>query len=537
MNDGFQLLIDREIASKIISDYDAFSLFADARYNRDETNIFPFEKTERFIIKHRCKEKYISTMKEYTSFLYRKFKENPYTILDSRILKCKDMERLFDKEEYVEIKAFLDELNNKYIKLLNGIKKGTKIDDLSLRYAISLIGRDNTLAERTYSYLLNNYNNSDLTREFIAKYTAYLSSKELEIPYDRIYLNRYNFVHGEYLDCNGTYLPKSDCIFINSDKNNELLKLIQCVGHEMKHRKQLQSQIRDIMDETSLYLTMDSIFSKNIENDKINYFNRETELDANNYGWDLAARLLSSYSNEKGLVKEALWNKNECLYDRAVLFKYRNAQYDLVDDVTYNVSKLDEIIKKDPEIIFTYAGVLPFIYYLSTGIRSSFTSMVTTENGLRDKCGDRYKEIGKAFRCFYQYDLDRKSNIDFKELKEDERKQVANKLLELALDEIKDINNILSIVKLTKRSFCINANTKVKQKICRIHYILNTLDRNNIYIRNLCTRSIELKLEKLLVLIDGLNIKINNGIFERIFYAKNTYDIKKSGYKLQRVIK
>ena len=76
MNDGFQLLIDREIASKIISDYDAFSLFADARYNRDETNIFPFEKTERFIIKHRCKEKYISTMKEYTSFLYRKFKEN-----------------------------------------------------------------------------------------------------------------------------------------------------------------------------------------------------------------------------------------------------------------------------------------------------------------------------------------------------------------------------------------------------------------------------------------------------------------------------
>ena len=536
MNDGFQLAIDRKIALQLISDYDAFSYLIDARYNRDETNIFPFEKTEKFIIKHCCKEKYISLVKGYTSFLYRKFKENPYTILDSRILKCKDMERLFEKEQYEEIKAFLDELNDKYIKLLNGIKKGTKIDDLSLRYAISLIGRNDSLTERTYHYLLNNYSNSNLVREFIAKYTAYLSSKELDISYDFIYLNRYNFIHGEYMDCNGTYLPKSDAIFINSDRNNELLKLIQCIGHEMKHRKQLQSHIRNKMDEMSLYLTIDSLFSKYIENDKINYFNRETELDANDYGWDLAVRLLSSYSNEKGLVKEALWNKNECLYDKAIHIKYNNAQYDIVDGVTYNVSKLDELIKKKPDISY-YDEILLFIYYYSTGSRIDFTHMVSTEYKLKVSFEDKYKGLGKAFRCFYQYDLDRKVDIDFSKLEEPERKQVVNKLLELAIEEIKDINNILSVVKITRRSINIYANAKVKRKVSRIRYILNTLDRNNSYICNLSTRSINLKLEKLLVSIDSLNIRFDTSLFERIFYAKNTYDIKKRGYKLQRVFK
>ncbi len=536
MNDGFQTLVDREIALQILRDYDAFSYLADSRYNRDETNIFPLEKTEKFIIKRRYKEKYISVVKEYTSFLYRKFKENPFTILDSRILKCKDMERLFEKEQYDEIKAFLDELNDKYIKLLDSIKKGTKIDDLSLRYAVSLIGRDNKLAEQTYCYLLNNFNSSNLVREFIAKYTAYLSSKELEVTYDYVYFNKYNFVQGEYVDCSGTYSPKSDCIFINSYKNQELLKLIQCVGHEMKHRKQLQSRIKHKSDDVSLYLTLDYLSSKYDDNDKINYHNRETELDANDYGWDLAARLLSSYSNEKGLVKEALWNKNECLYEKAVHFKYTDSQLSLEDAVTYNVRKLDEIIKKDPQICFN-DEVLLFVYYYSTGTRVDFVHLAKAEHELRDNCGDKYADLGKAFRCFYQYDLDNKVDIDFKDLKDDERKQVLNKLLELAIEEIKDINNILSLVKVTKRSFSINANTKVKQKISRIHYILNTLDRNNRYIHNLGTRSINLKLEKLLVSIDSLIIKLNADLIERLFYAKNTYDIKRSGYKLQRVIK
>ena len=537
MDDGFQYLIDRESAFRIIKSHDTFSSLTNARYDRAEINIFPFEKTEKFIIKHRCKEKYIDLVKEYTSFLYRRFKENPYTILDSRILKCKDMKRLFDKEQYDEIKAFLDELNDKYIKLLNGIKRGTKIDDLSLRYAISLIGRDDSLAEKTYFYLLNNFNNSNLVREFIAKYTAYLSSKELDVSYDFIYLNRYNFIHGEYMDCNGTYLPKSDVIFINSDKNNELLKLIQCVGHEMKHRKQMQSKARGKMDEMSLYLTMNSLFDYyDNDNDNLNYFNSETELDANDYGWDLAARLLSSYTNDKSLVKEALWNKNECLYDKAINIKYGNNQYDIVDGVTYNVSKLDEIIKNQPDLSLS-DEILLFAYYYSTGNRIDFAQMVKTEHELKDKCGDKYKDLGKAFRCFYQYDLDRKVNINFSELKEIERKQLVNKLLELAIEEIKDINNILSLVKVTKRSFNINANAKVKQKISRIHYILNTLDRNNRYIHNLGTRSINLKLEKLLVSIDSLNIKLNAGLIERLFYAKNTYDIKRSGYKLQKVIR
>ena len=519
-----ELLNNRSYLSKVIEE----------RLFRNYTNIYDLDRLESFIINNINDKKYTGIIKQYTSFIYNEFKDNKYIIFDSKIFDNEKIYRFFSKKQLKEINGFKKKLIDEYTHFINSIKKGTCIDEKYLRLVISLIGKETVLTDKTYRYLINNINsnNSILVGEFIVKYSAYLASKELNVPDKDVYYTSYNFVNKCPLTfTSGEYNPNKDYVFINIRKltKENFIELIQAVGHEMKHRKQYQSVKNKRINLTSFYWFINKLFCKH-DDFILNYFNSETELDAEYYGWSLVCKVLSKYSNNKRYLRKA--NKNRLLEKINIVanFKHIERYENVLEDITYNVKLLDKIIKEDPSVINDYE-TLKYIYN-EDGTRKDFVSLLNTEYSLTN-----HKDIKDIFRIFYLEDINSGKAIIINNLDYTSKKRVINRLIDLGLYEISELNNIINICNESKERSIYKVNSKVNRIIKRIGSIVYMLNLNYNVINEINSNLINAKLNKLLILIDEVKLKTHNGIYTNLICARNIHTMQQSGCKLQKVLK
>ncbi len=541
MNDYIWMFYDETEFKNILSNKSKFFELVDNRFNRiDDKN--RLDVLESFIMQCYRDKKHSNLIKNYVSFIYEKYKSNPYIILDSRLFDEKYIRNFLDTSRITNINNFKRIIGIKYSKMIENISPGTKLDDNLLRYAISLIGNStNSFINKTYKYLLNNlkYNKTVLAYEFILKYTAYISAKELKINNATTYFTNYDFVNHVSLDCFGKSFPKYGIILLNKtkiDRKHSILDLIQTAGHEMKHMYQQERYSKGEISKNTFDWLVYHILCKydKHEYDK-NYDNLEVELDANNYGWDLAGRIFSTYTKNYRYVKACLSRKKEVLLKQAVNFKKSSNEEDIEEDYKYNINRLDQVVKNNPSLIQNY-GILGYLYDV-TGKRASFYSLVHAENTLISKDHNKYNGIGEIFKCYYIDAIDKGEKIDLSGINTVFKRQIVNKMIDLEIGELEEISHILTLNKIVSDKDSSRINHKIKLKLKRISKIMDFLNKNNETIYNFRSGIINTKINKLLVLIDKLNIDIDMNLAHKIFYRKNTYDIQASGYKLQKSLR
>ncbi len=522
------LIHDQKTCLKLIED----------RYNRKSTNYIKLDALELFIINNYDKEEYTSLINKYILFLIEQIKKNPNIIFDSKLCNSNYINEIFNNEQRRIILNHKHKTHLKTMHSFNTLKDGKKLGDDYLRYAISLIGKHSSFLNNTYKYLLNNikYNNSYLAYEFIVKYSAFLSAKELKIKDSNIYLTNYDNIKGIYLDCFGKSYPSSNTILINRDKikdKDALIQVIQTVAHEMKHLYQFnkfkKKEATPLYFDVLLYHLL-----ANYDEDEINknYDNFKVEKDANNYGWDFVARVFSAYTKNYNYIKYSLKRKNEELLNQLV--GYKNNNHFLVEDFNYKVNMFSKMIKKDPTILDNHQ-LLGYIFDRE-GNLLSFEKLLFYERILYVNDRLKYSNIDKCFKDFYMYHIDKGINISTKNMNHSLKISLFEKLIDLAINELEDLEKIKKLVEI-KTPYTHKTKSMIKNKLRRVRNIINYLDKHSVLISRLNNYMINLKTDKMIFLINKLDLDITKDIISNYIYRKNTYDIQHSGYKLQKSLK
>ncbi len=549
MNDKILEFYDEKYLYNLLANTNNYSKLLNSKINRYKTdnkvsNVLEFDLLEAFIISSFNNSKYISLIHKYTSFIFGEFLKKPSVAQESSLLLDERYaKRLFNREQLSKLLEFRKRQSIKYNSYMNNPDK-LSID--FLKYAISLIQSNVTspLVRKTYKYLINNIkdNNNKYAYEFIIKYTAYLAAKELKVKDYNIYYTDFDWIEDMYLDCSGSSYPGNNVILLNSSmnkKNNELIKVIQIVGHEMKHLYQYSKYKSGEISKDTLEWTIYKVFCTcfNDEYDN-NYDNLEVENDANNYGWDLTARIYSAYSNDKGLVKYALNRKDrdilKGLASLKQIGKNNISNTNIREGTEYNTKYLDGLVEKHPIIISEH--YLLYYIYNKQGKRYSFEDMVYFENDLNSKNSTKYSNIKNVYKPFYLYEIGKGIEIDLNKYNETRKKQIINKLIDLATDEILKIDEIKTLSKKFKKEYTFRINIQLKTKLKRISNVISYLNQNSRAINELSSNVINTKIQKMLVLLDEIDINLNNDILTKLFYRKNTYSIQQTGYKLSKSI-
>lgn len=539
MNSECNSIFDEIRLLNLLNDLKKCSNLIDARYYKKSTNILELDDLESFIVNNYNNKKYISLIKKYTSFIFDKYKENKYIAYDSILFKDKNIDYLFNGKQANEIKNFKKLVSYKSKRTISNLEDNTRVNDMVLRYAIDAVGEESLYLTKLYRYLLNNirFNTNKLAYEFILKYTAYLSSKELNVKDYKLYFNNYDMVKSVYLDSYGKSYPSLNVIFLNSDKLKEkdsILYLMHTAAHEMKHLNQYNRYKNNEISEITFHWLIHDIIANNKEEYDKNYDNLEIEMDANDYGWDLLSRIFSSYSKNNRYAKFSLIKKNEVLLEKLVNYKCKESNMDCVEDIDYNVKQADEAVRNKPNYIQKY-GILGYIYDV-TGKRNTIYNLLFIEKTLL-KRGDRYKNIKDIFRMYYLYEIKKGNMFNLERLSIQTKKDIIIKYIELATQELEDINQIVTLNRLSKSIDYTRVNRKIKSKLSIVSNLMSFLYKNSREIYKIKDRLLITKLNKLLVLIDRLDVKVNTNIINKIIYEKNTYDIQLSGYKLQKSLR
>ena len=546
MNERLLSLYDENILYCLLNNAKQYSDLFDKRinrYNKDTklVDLINIDALESFIIKCKCNRKYTSLIDKYTSFLFDRFKKNPYVIYDSILFSDKYVRLFFDYKQTYEINAFKKKI---HFRIDNSFKRKDKmLSDYHLKMAINEIGNKNEteLLSNTYEYLLNNikYNNNYLAYEFITKYTAYLASRELNIDKYNVYLTNYDLYDDKILDCSGKSYTKQGIVLLDRGrfiKPEKLIYLIQTVGHEMKHVYQYNSFENKEISKKSFDWALYYIFSNYLDDEyEKNYDNLEIENDANNYGWDLTLRIFTRYVEDNAKdAKYAKRRKDQEVLKNLVNLKYNRNNTDCMDAVSYNVSNLDKIVEKNPSLLSKF-NLLGYIYH-NNGKRASFTDMVHYENRLLLRESNKYKSIKDIYKQFYLYDIKGGININLYEYTNTRKLQILNKLVDLCISELISIKEIKDLSNRCGEDYKYRTNTIFRLKLGIVSKITKYLNENSYIILNLNNKLLNTKINKLLVLINDLDVSINNNFINNLFYKKNTYDIHINGYKLRKVL-
>ena len=514
------------------------------RYYRRPTNLFCLEKKEESIINYYLmKPSYkIGTSDKYTRILYDLFESIPDTMFDSKIFNRENIEYIYNEEQAKRIESFRNKVRSEYLNILDNLEDGNRIDDYYLRYAISTIGSDDIVARKTYEYLINNikYNPSYFADEFIVKYTAYLSYIDLRMKKVYAYTSDYNFIKNVYLDCAGNSLSDERIVIIAKEFMNKkkpldrILNLLVSVAHEGRHIYQVERYNNGEISELSFNVLMNHILNGYSKDEYArNYFNFECELDAEAYANSFAYDILCKYARNTRLTDSALVYKYESLLYSHNNLKYGNNNTEVIDDDIYNVKNLDIIIRKNPNLVLQYSMLR--IMYDNNGRRRSFCELLDKERELTKNT--KYAKLPEVLKTYYLSEISRGINIDLSKKDKEEREIIILKLLDLAIYELEEINELVRLTKLYKYSDSYRTNKKIRIILKRIKNIMYYLNKNCVLIDELHNNLINTKMDKMIYMLYNLDIRIDSNIFNNIFYAKNTYEVQQSGYKLIMALK
>ena len=497
-------------------------------------NLILFDAFEEYILKEFKKGSHTSYVKEYASFIYKTFLKYPNTIFDSLFLKDENLPYFYTKNEINDIKSYKNKINiyvtNEIKKVINANKKNTTLTNILLKYAISSIGEDKRVDD-IYKYILNNfeYNSSLLSYEFIIKYTAYLTSKEYGIEYIKPYISNYDLDETKIeKNCLGKCFENSGVILIHKNvlKNVKttfmLSNVIGAVAHEIRHYSQARDFRNNIPSKKTYDWVLFQVFtkyfnSKNIDEYNTNYRNYEIEIDANYNSHDITNKILDKYITNKNnpYIQKALSDKYDTL-----LLSLTNTKYDIIDkktkeEIDYNVTTLDRIIKQNPFIINSYP-ILGYIYN-KDGSRRSIYNMVKIESSNKDKkLSDFYREI-------YLYEINNINNIKLNIYGSDIDKLLLNKILDEEIEEVKELQLIYKYESNIKNNIVNRKNyaIKVNSKTNRINNTIKYINNNIRYIERLNDKTVLYKIKEFNSLIKGLNNSMRMFNINRLLKSDN----------------
>ena len=400
----------------------------------------------------------------YRDFLYSVHATNRSIVFDSILFRKGNIEKVFSDDQVKNLSITKRQAtinaNNELKKLIS--HPGQTASDLLIRFAETQIENDSdtvkNFVDNLFSYIMNNQdcNNGYYAREFMARYAAYSSVKDLKIPSVEVYLTNYDMrgdkiAPGERGCCYGN----SSVINVSRDyaldkvtKDTGLpnyMSIIHTVCHEVKHSSQaFHTSNGEFTLETFNYIKM-QLFSNYLSNDKYdeyktNYIHTEIESDSNYYGWRQTERILKKFcSNMINELTTVVSNSIVTTFQEETATKLGNVRKQRMAKERFNVESLDSIMKAHPEILVKYPQLKQI--YAPNGKRYSFMER------LRLKGQSSIKNIDEIYRDFDVYDFQtgEVEKIDIDRLKTDEKFLFFTKIFDMTMNEIKSFNNSIKV--------------------------------------------------------------------------------------------
>lgn len=329
--------------------------------------------------------------------LFDVFQNYPLLSYELPVFKREFNQLLFTNDQLAVINNYIVSRNNKADKTYREFERGI-VDESSMEELLFLAQswlnspvspQREERCEKLYGYLLNK-NQAKLSLvelEFIAKYTTYLNSKDLDMPIHPVVFSDYysNNTMMEY-SVGGFSQGLTGIVFINRERaiNNEKLlmfadmqidyctSLVETISHENRHSSQkYRAQKIDSLDEYSFdYAVKDAIGTIDDDEYDRNYSNQQVEIDAEVYGWGFVAKQLEKHAPDKAeYIEEAVDHCYQKRVDKSLAFK-KSAEGRYSQQDYFDLLKLDEAILKNNWLLDRYPILLQF--YSRDGKRKDF---------------------------------------------------------------------------------------------------------------------------------------------------------------------
>lgn len=449
-------------------------------------------------------------MARYRDYLYSVFKKIPNIVFESLMFNKEVATLLFTKEQFNDISKYKKDSTIKCKEIYEKIKKGsrttTEESNLLFSFLIKNIDNENSniinLLDDVYSKLLNLKEINNLKgKEFVLKYTAHIARKDLRIPPVEVYLTNTDLSNNSYSSKNyGTSYGNTGIISVNKDlvSNNvtpmpdisSIIKFMQTICHETKHSSQAyKSSINDISYESFEWIRT-SIFRNYLSKDnyneyQVNYQHNEIERDANLYGWRMVERILNKYAPSRKQEIESVISTNIVEFYKGAYANKRDTKKRMPKEY-YNVKMMDEIIAKNPSLIQTYPQ-LSYIYK-ATGERKSFIELIEINRRLANSTGKI--DVDKIFYDYFIADIKSGvlSTINVNSLDKEKQYNLFKCISDIIINEIDLISRSMSVLSNDNLVTFEHIN---KERVTRIHHLLNYLNSHKILINNLIQEDIK----------------------------------------------
>lgn len=337
--------------------------------------------------------------------LFNRFKQNNFFASELIVFSSGIRELLFDSNQLVEINAYFDRRSKKASKSFSEFENGA-ITENDFEHLLVIAqtwlnsptnSKRENICDKLYERILNKTSNLSLVEiEFVAKYTAYLNAKDLEMPVHPVCLSDYRASTNSVMDYNlGGYSQEgTGIIHINKKRayNNEVLQmfpdmkidyctdLIETVSHENRHTSQdYRSRNKGYLDEYAFDFAVYSIISQYYPNEyNRNYSSQRIEMDAELYGWNFTRSTLEKYAPTKVAdIEESVDHNYQKRIDKSLAFKKseegKKSQLD-----SHDLILLDELVLKYPDVL-RYYPVLSYYYELNGKRKDFFDTSVNLD--------------------------------------------------------------------------------------------------------------------------------------------------------------
>ena len=307
---------------------------------------------ENYLVKCMKEKIYVNKAADYINNIYKDFQKYPYLFVNSPLLKDKNIEMLFQKNNDADI---VKGYRNKYF---------------SLTILIELSKKDNLTEEeknRYYSTLIHNINNDKIKdiveneiKKIIDKKEELKIFNKMELQFYSQYVANYS---NEIKDKNVIVFVGSDeeskrgyhnagMVFLNKDAKTNLPIFTKTICHEVQHFKQVNDAKLKINVEAyemaSRYLFSKYLDSANYSSYRKNYKYSGIEIDAEKIGHHKAGVFFTMY--QKNDLAEMVRKDRRDTVDRRYYynFMYDENNNEIPTDSFY-VRNFDKIINNNIE--------------------------------------------------------------------------------------------------------------------------------------------------------------------------------------------
>jgi hypothetical protein len=295
------------------------------------------------------------------------------------------------------------------------------------------------------------------------------------------------------------------------------------VSHETRHSKQSYDTHKDNITRAGFCMAEYELFYKYLSDKEFNeyhanYTHSEIEEDANRYGWYFTYKMASQYNPEDGVLLEKISsNRIRQAYQELTPTKINRSGRKHEEAWKYNVEKMDEIVKRHPEVLRMYPSLK--IVYKTDGTRRNFVELIHEESKFQ---GNDRNEVEKIFQDYYTYEIasGNYEKIDMNALDKETKFNVFMKMARQLIKEYESVKNSIKVFDKHDRNIEFRQKEFLfvnKKRIARIKRITEYFNRNSSLINELTSIDVRENNHRLF----GLTFDSIDRLRESLYYYYN----------------